>query len=116
MERLIDGGEFIGVQIGRSGVYDSTDYFKTYYHEFPDSSPVVSIVSSTESSLDDRLFIKPQHTIKTDLSPNVTKFYIIRPKYIESEGSRRYEDEVGKDRKRDLSISDWIHHQLEKII
>ena len=97
--RLIDGGEFIGVQIGRSGVYDSTDYFKTYYHEFPDSSPVVSIVSSTESSLDDRLFIKPQHTKATELIPNTNEILDYGTKTLAREGSRRYEDEVGKDRK-----------------
>ena len=102
--RLIDGGEFIGVQIGRSGIYDSTDYFKTYYHEFPGSSPVVSIVSSTESSLDDRIFIKDQHTIATDLSPNANEVLYYGPNTLARAGSRKYEDEVGRDKEGFINI------------
>jgi len=102
--RLTDGGEFIGVQIGRSGIYDSTDYFKTYYHEFPGSSPVISIVSSTESSLSDRDIIKPQHTIATDLSPNANEVLYYGINTLMRAGSRKYEDEVGRDKEGYINI------------
>ena len=102
--RLIDGGEFIGAQIGRSGITDSTDYFKSYYHEFPGSTPVISIVSSPESSLDDRIFIKDQHTIATDLSPNTNEVLYFGPNTLARPGSRKYEDEVGRDKAGFINI------------